>query len=274
MNAWSEVITHAAWQPWATIAPLFLLAGARWFGLLLWLPALGEAGVSLRMRFALAVLLSIVVLPTLTNRPEEMGSASTALGSVAQWLLLVGGELVLGSVMGLGVRVLFSALQLAGELVDQQAGLAVQHVVNPSADPEAGPSSAVLTWLGLALFFTAAPVGGDLALVEVMLRQFSELPVGVSPEAAINDSSLPIVLVRQAAVLAFQLAGPVLGALSLISLATAWLGRAAPSLQVGPLVVPLRIAVSLSLLGAALPGLAGLVADTIGSAFRFPLISP
>lgn len=267
MNAWSDVITHAALQPWAAMSPALLLAAARWFGFLLWLPALGGAGVSLRMRLGLAILLAIVVLPAITSRQTEIVLAQTPLDGVTQWLLLAVGEFAVGSVLGLGVRALFSALQLAGELIDQQAGLAMQHVINPLADSEAGPTSAVIVWLGLALFFTAAPISGDLALVEVMLQQFAALPVGSSP-AIVTSSRLPIVLVQQAASLAFQLAGPVLGALSLISLASAWLGRADPRLQVGPLVAPVRIAVSLALLSAALPGLSGVVTDTLTTAFE------
>jgi flagellar biosynthetic protein FliR len=272
MNAWTDVITHAALQPWAAMAPALLLAVARWFGFLLWLPALGGAGVSLRMRFALALLLAIVVLPVITAHPADFGQILTSAGGLVQLFMFVAGELVLGSVLGLAVRVLFSALQLAGELIDQQAGLALQHVINPLADAESGPSSAAIVWLGLALFFTAAPISGDLALVEVMLQQFTALPVGSSPEIATN-SRLPIVLVQQAASLAFQLAGPVLGALSLISLMSAWLGRAAPRLQVGPLVAPVRIAVSLVLLSAALPGLSGVITDALAAAFESGSVS-
>jgi len=267
MNAWTEVITNAALEPWVAMAPALLLAGARWFGFLLWLPALGGAGVSLRMRLGLAILLAIVVLPVVTAPQADASLIPFSACGLPYFFMLVASELALGSVLGLGVRVLFSALQLAGELIDQQAGLALQHVINPLADSEAGPSSAVIVWLGLAFFFTAAPISGDLALVEVMLRQFAELPVGSPPEIA-TSSRLPFVLLQQAASLAFQLAGPVLGALSLISLATAWLGRAAPRLQVGPLVAPVRIAVSLALLSAALPGLSGVVTDTLAEAFE------
>jgi len=263
MSAWSEVITSAALQPWAAMAPALLLAAARWFGFLLWLPALGGAGVSLRMRLALAILLAIVVLPATAGRLNiDQNQAWTAIA--AHWLALVAGELALGSVLGLGVRLLFSALQLAGELIDLQAGLAVQQVVAPVIDSESGPSTAVLSWLAVAAFFATSPSGGDLALIEAMLQQFAVIPVGTSPQAALN-SSLPILLVQQTLGLAIRLAGPVLGAMSLISMAAAWLARSSPHLQVGPLVAPVRVAVSLALLTAALPEISAGLTEHFGT---------
>jgi flagellar biosynthesis protein FliR len=225
------------------------------------------------MRCALAILLAIVVLPVTVGGRADNNLAQVSTAEWAHLSMLTVGELVVGSLLGLGVRVLFSALHLAGELIDQQAGMAMREVLNPLADSESGPSSAVLVWLGLALFFTAEPVGGDLALVEVMLHQFLAIPVGSTPEAAIN-SRLPIVLLQQAAALAFQLAGPVLGAMSLISMATAWLGRAAPRLQVGPLVAPLRIAVSFALLASALPGLSDVLDAAFGAAIQSVPVTP
>lgn len=97
-----------------------------------------------------------------------------------------------------------------------------------------------------------------------MLQQFAVIPVGTSPQAALN-SSLPILLVQQTLGLAIRLAGPVLGAMSLISMAAAWLARSSPHLQVGPLVAPVRVAVSLALLTAALPEISAGLTEHFGT---------
>jgi flagellar biosynthetic protein FliR len=203
------------------------------------------------------------VLPAATAGRADIVQNQTTAAVLAHWLALMAGEFAFGCVLGLGVRILFSALQLAGELVDQQAGLAMQQVFNPAVDGESGPIAAAFVWLGLGVFFTASPAGGDLMLVEAMLQQFATIPVGTGLASAI-DTRLPIVLVQEAASLAFRVAGPMLGAMSLISMASAWLGRTAPRLQVGPLVAPVRIVVSLALLTAALPGLVDVFAETFG----------
>lgn len=264
MGAWSDVITTSAVAQWALLAPAFVLAWSRWLGVLIWLPALGGAGVSIRLRIALAMLLAIVVLPVTAGSAPSVTSLESLLASPILWLGAISTELVLGSLLGLGVRILFSALQLAGELIDIQAGLAVQQVMNPLVDGETGPATTALTWLTVAVVFAAAPGGSDLALVDAMLQQFQTIPVGTSPNS-VFDSGLPVILLQQALALAIQLAGPVLGAMSLISMATAWLGRSAPNLQVGPLVAPVRAAVSLALLTTAVPEMSVGLEEGIGA---------
>jgi flagellar biosynthetic protein FliR len=242
------------------IAPGLLLAALRWFGFLFWLPALATAGINLRMRIALALLLAIVVMPATAAARHSVGDLDTPLSIIFGGLAAAGGEFVLGSLLGLGVRVVFSALQLAGELVDQQAGLALQQVLNPVADEGTGPSSAVLIWLGVTAFFAATPSGGDLALADAMLRQFAAIPVGSFTVDA-SEGSLLVVLVQQALSLAVRVAAPVLAVMSLITMATGWLGRTTPQLQLGPLVAPVRVVVSLALLAAAIPGAAELLTE-------------
>lgn len=265
MSAWTEVITTAALAPWVSVVPAFVLAWARWVGFLVCLPAFG--GVSIRMRAALAILLAIVVLPATSGGGSDLAGLPALNAGFVPWLVAIAAELAVGSLLGLGVRVLFSSLQLAGELIDLQAGLAVQQVVNPLDAGEAGPATAALTWLAVAALLTAAPHAGHLALLDGMLQQFSAIPVGTTPASGL-DLSLPITLVQQALTLAIRLAGPLLGALSLISMATAWLGRTAPTLPAGPLVAPVRIAVSIAFMAASIPAITDTLARQLDTALR------
>lgn len=261
MSAWTDVINAAVLQPWIAMAPGLLLAAMRWFGCLCWLPAL-SAAMTLRMKLAFSVILAIGVLPATGSSLTWLGSSGSTTTVALHVLAAAGGEFVLGSLLGLGVRITFAALQLAGELVDQQAGLALQQVFNPIADGETGSTASTLTWLGIAAFLVSEPVGGHLMLTEAMLQQFAAIPVG---SATMEDlpRSLPLSLVEQSLELAVRVAGPLLAAMSLISTATAFLGRAAPQLPLGSIVAPVRTAVSLLLLAAAIPGTTELLSDQI-----------
>lgn len=266
MSAWTDIITNAALTPWVSLVPAVLLAWARWFGFLVWLPAL-SGGVSFRMRAALAILLAIIVLPAAAGGRANSGDLPMLASGLLPCCTAMAAELMMGSVMGLGVRVLFSALQLAGELIDLQAGLAMQQVVNPLAEGDAGPATMSLTWLAVAALLTAAPACGSLTLLDGLLQQFSAIPVG-SIRATELNISLPITLVQQTLTLAIQLAGPLLGALSLVSMATAWLGRTAPALPAGPLVAPIRVIVSLGLMSASIPAMMDTLSGQLDTALR------
>ena len=235
----------------------------RWFGCLLWLPAIGASGVTVRMRIALALLLSIVVLPAATTELNTGGIEPLSAATFVLWLAAAAGEFVLGCVLGLGVRVLFSALTLAGELIDQQAGLALRQVLNPVADGETGPTGAALAWLGAAAILLLPPTGGHLALVDAMLQQFTAMPVGVG--SVVPNPTFLIALVQQSLNLALDIAAPVLASMSLITLAAGWLGRSAPELRVDSLVAPVRITVCLVVLAAATPGIGDSLSDRLNA---------
>ncbi|MBL8849777.1 MAG: flagellar biosynthetic protein FliR [Planctomycetaceae bacterium] len=261
MSAWTEVITAAALQPWMAMAPGLLLAALRWFGCLCWLPAL-PAALTLRMRLVLSLVLAVVVLPATGTGWHWIPESGTTSMLVIACLSAAVGELVLGGLLGLGVRITFASLQLAGELIDHQAGLAFQQVLNPLADDSAGPATSTLTWLGVAAFLALPAAGGDLVLADAMLQQFSAIPVGSASIDSL-EGALPMLLVEQSLVLAVRIAGPVLAALSLITTATVLLGRSTPQLPLGSIVGPVRVAMCLALLAGAIPGTTELFADHI-----------
>lgn len=248
MSAWTDVLTAAALRPWMEWAPVLLLASLRWLGCLLCLPGLGVAGVTVRMRIALALLLSIVMLPAVS----VTGDGRAAVTSAVEWLGMSVGEFVIGCALGLGVRILFSALALAGELIDHQAGMAVRQVLDPSGE-YGGPIGGALAWMGAAAILLTPPLGGHLTLVAAMLDQFREIPLGSVDR--VPGSTLMVVLVQQALSLAVDVAAPMLAAVSLVTLAAGWLGRSTPRLRVETLVAPVRVAVCLAILTIAAPGL-------------------
>lgn len=278
MHAWFDVITAGALGPWSAAAPGILLAGLRWFGLLLWLPGLGTAGMTLRLRSALSILLAIVTFPATAPHFDLTAIRPEHIPGWLRWAEAAVGEFVLGSIVGLGVAAVFSALRLAGELIDQQAGLALQQTLDPFADSDTGPTSKTLSWLGLAAFFTLVPQGGELVVIDTLLRQFQVLPPGTLSGRPF-DVSLLVMCIQQSLQLAVHVAGPTLALLSLITISAGWFGRTAPRLAGADLVTPLRLAACLTLLSASAIDVGALITDHFHAlldtaAQQFALLEP
>ncbi|MFO1092034.1 MAG: flagellar biosynthetic protein FliR [Planctomycetaceae bacterium] len=274
MDAWTDVMAAAALGPWLAVAPGLALAALRWFGLLLWLPALGAAGVSVRLRMMLALLLAIVSLPAATAFHWNLSDGPSRLA--CNWLVTGIGELAVGSAIGLGVRILLSALILAGELIDQQAGLAFQQVFNPLSEGETGPTGVVLGCLALPVVLTLGESSGEVAFADAILQLFDTVPIGA---AAVDRLTAKILVgvVQQSLLLALQVAAPVLASISLVTMGVGWLGRTTPQLPLGPLVAPLRVGLCLALLAASLPGMAELIThhfDVLSGSPVEQLLSP
>ncbi len=60
--------------------------------------------------------------------------------SLLGWSVVAARELSFGFVLGLGLSIVFSGLQLAGELIDQQTGIGLSSVFNPGFGVNAGLS--------------------------------------------------------------------------------------------------------------------------------------
>jgi flagellar biosynthesis protein FliR len=254
----------------AAAAMLVLLASARWFGLSLTLPLVAQL-LTIRVRLALALVLGVATLPLLEASPSAAAALFVPFDSAAHghgWLaatgvrLLAAGliELGIGAALGIGARVVLCGVQAAGELIDQQAGLAFSHVFHPGTEDDGSPLGALIGLTALAVFLLLAPCGGDLALAAAAFDLFEALPVGeaITPRPA---SDLIVVLVQQSLVLALHVAAPVLAVMSLVTVAVSWLGRTAPALAAGPVHVPVRIVTCLLILAVSLSGAADVLAE-------------
>lgn len=174
-------------------------------------------------------------------------------------------ELTLGFLLGLGVLIVLSALQLAGELIDQQSGLGLSEVFSPGFEMSASVSSQSLFLLGTAVFLVMEPVGGHLLLIAALVETFQTLPVG-EPFVVTPAIEFARDLVHQSLVLAVQLAAPMLATMSLVALATGYLGHSVPQVNVLVIGFALRALVNLLVLAVVVSGAARIVVDAVPQA--------
>src|SRR4051812_17122572 len=108
------------------LAATFMLVFARIGTMVMLLPGLGEMSVPSRFRLTIALVLAAVLLPLHRNAYQvDLRSFGPLLGLLAQ-------EVFIGAVLGLTVRLLISALQVAGSVIAQQLGLGFVTAVDPS----------------------------------------------------------------------------------------------------------------------------------------------
>jgi flagellar biosynthetic protein FliR len=109
------VITFTEEQALAWITPL-LWPFLRALALFSSLPLLGTRTVPMRVRVALAALIAVAAQASLPPMPQVALDSSAA-------LLLVVQQLLIGISLGFAVRLVFAAIELAGEIVGLQMGL-------------------------------------------------------------------------------------------------------------------------------------------------------
>lgn len=227
-----------------TNLPLFLLVASRLAGLLMFQPILGSLSIPSMVRVLLVIGLAAAVTPLVAlpgNAPD------TPLGLA----LALGVEVALGALLGLAVRVCFLALELAGQLIAQESGLAFAQVVDPTSGGEQDVLSMVYVQLGAVVFMI---VGGHRVVLAACLDTFQAIPLLSAP--AIVDSGVWILLdaLRVGGEVALRIAAPVILTLFLVNITLGFIGRVLPQLNITVLGFSIKGLVVFVVAAVALPG--------------------
>ncbi len=185
-------------------------------------------------------------------------------------------ELSLGFLLGLGVLTILSGLQLAGQIVDQQAGFSLGEIINPDFDSTASVSGQSLFSLGMTMFLVFEPLGGHLTMLRTLIQTFETLPVG---EAFLSRSAIELVgtLVQQSLLLGLRVAAPLIITMSLIDLTLGFLGHSVPQVNLQAIGYAARAGLCLFFLAIMLSGVPEAVLNTVPAAvesLRDALVNP
>jgi flagellar biosynthesis protein FliR len=203
-------------------------------------PPFGNRSVPTMVKVGLAAALSLVVGPRLADQavPLEVGPLLSAA------VLQVAAGLALGF---LGV-LLFSTFSFAGGLIDLVSGYSVAQLFDPGNQAPVSIFGQFYAVLATTLLFA---IDGHLLLVRGFITSFDAAPLttlSVDTLAELITGDIALFFVA-----ALEIAAPLLAALFLSEAALGLLSRAAPQMNIFALGLPVKILVTLTLAGLALP---------------------
>jgi flagellar biosynthetic protein FliR len=221
----------------------FLFVVVRLSAILLPLPFLGMRLIPAQLKVVLVLVMSVGVYPAVQTQPILI-----PLGPVHLVVLLLG-ELCIGLLIGLVAQVLFSGIQLGGELMNQQMGLSMASIL----DPENAQQSSVVTnfqyIVATLVFFSGSAHHWFIHAMAESLHMVPLLQVSVSQTMV----SALVTLVGKAGVAAVQLAAPLVVTLVLTNIALGIVERLVPQMHMFLLGVPVSVGVGLLVLWCAQP---------------------
>ena len=238
-----------------TIEQLYfwMMAFIRAAGLLLMTPVFSGKTIPVPVRLAIAAFLAYAAGGFVKAQIPLPGDVLTLiLGSFH--------ELMTGLLMGLAVRLVFYAIEIAGQIISTEVGLVMSSQVDPLSQNSSTSIGTALFYLGSLLFLLS---GAHHAVFAAFLRSFALSPPGSVGLA----SSAGEVFVRSSGnifLIAVQMAAPILATNFVVTLSFAILGKAAPSMNVFSESFAARILAGLALLGLTM----GLTAQLVLSHFQ------
>jgi flagellar biosynthetic protein FliR len=189
-----------------------------------------------QFKVGLAVMISILLAPVVQFEIAESNIP-----------MLVLKELLLGIALGLTVRFVFMAVNMAGQFISYIMGMSIAQVFNP----EMGQSTSIAEIYGIIamLFFLILDVHHDL--IYVFVKSFEILPAG-----QINIMALvPVILSMMSGlfVMALKICAPVTVGLLISHLLMGFLYKAAPQMNIFFVTMPLNIFLGFLLIILSIP---------------------
>ncbi len=206
-------------------------------------PIIGTRAVSARIRIVLALAIAIVISPASADG-QQLPLPWTPEGSLA-----TAAEVMTGLAIGLCLRVVFMALEIAGSLIAQLMGLSFSAMVDPASGAEVPVIGQLNTVLASLLYLS---LDGHLVLFRVLGDSFQALPAGRGAFAQVEPGAMLAMLdgVFTAGVI---MALPISCALLIVNLGFGVLSRVAPQMNIFAVGLPISalFGIGLMLFGTA-----------------------
>jgi len=233
------------------LAAAFMLVFARIGAMVMLLPGLGETNIPVRIKLAIALLLTLIILPL------HRADYHIDMGSMAALLVLMVYEILIGVVLGATARVTLAALQVSGAVIAQQLGLGFVTSVDPTQGQQGVLIGNFLTLLGITMLFATDSHHLVIAALNDSYSIFSPGEVMASGDVAALATRAFTAAFR----LGMQLSAPFLVFGLVFNIGLGVLARLMPQMQVYFVGVPLSIMAGFLIFGIVLAAMMGSFLD-------------
>jgi flagellar biosynthetic protein FliR len=222
-------------------------------------PVFGAASVPARVRIVLAAAVAALIAPLLPAIPALSPLSATGLLITAQQVLL-------GAALGFCLQLTFDAVTLGGQMLANSMGLSFAF----NLDPQRGASSstpALGQLFTLLVTLTFLALNGPLTLLETLVSSFTTLPVAVT---GVGAEGLHAVVTWGTELFAgaLAIALPGITALLIVHLGFGVVSRAAPSLNLFAVGLPVSLVCGLLVVMAGLMAVQNTFIAELGRAFH------
>ena len=231
-SRWPEVVT-------------FMLVLGRAGGLIVSAPFWGSRVVPAPLRIWVAVLLAVGTFPLvqIVSLPGGMTLLSLCLS--------LGGEILLGLILGWIAQLLFAGMRLAGQEVEIKSGLGLIHLVDPNEGGQSGIFSTLFELVAGLIFFS---LNGHHLLIQALFSSFNVFPLAGDKFATRILEGL-ITSTGEIFTIALRVSAPIVIGLILTDIVLGIISRAIPQMNVFMVAQPLQFGFAVVLLMLSLPAL-------------------
>ena len=210
--------------------------------ILMFAPGIGETLIPTRIKLLFSLLFTIMVIPIVVSISGNI----TLPGSLIELGLNIAIEIVIGSFIGLFLKIIFSAVNTLGFTISNVMGLSAATLVDPSQDSQQGTLLGnFFTILSIVLIFA---FGIDHDFIKGIITSYKIFRLGGSSEFYADYTQSIIKVVNDTWMLGIKMAASFIVVGLLINIGGGILSRLMPQLHIFFLIIPLQALIGFFLL--------------------------
>lgn len=226
----------------------FIFPLARILALVASSPVLGNKQIPARVKVGFAMLITFLIAPTL-NIPADIEASS------GPGLFILLQQILVGLAMGFSMRLIFTAIEMAGDLMGMQMGLGFANFYDPI---NSSNTQVIAQFLGIVAALAFLSMNAHLYMLATLAESFKAFPISTLVPSA-NAMHTLALWGGSIFAHALRLSLPLIGALLITNLALGILTRSAPQLNIFAIGFPITLVVGFATLMLTLPYLATLL---------------
>lgn len=207
-------------------------------------PVLGMRSVPVRVKVALALFITVAAQASLPPAPVIALDSPAALEALVHNLLI-------GLALGFAARVVFAAIEYAGELIGLQMGLNFAGFFDPVS---AATATATSRFFGTIVAWLFIVINGHLIVVAALVQSYSAFPIAPEPFEFLRATQ-PQRWGSEIFATGLWIALPLITVLMFVNLALGAISRVAPQINIFAVGFPVTLGMGLLGLLLTLPTL-------------------
>ncbi len=212
-------------------------------------PVLGSANIPMTTKAGLALLLSMIVFPLASKSfpvlPED----------VMMFTFVIVREVMVGVLIGAVGTLMFSSIQLAGQIYGMQMGFGIVNVMDPMSDEQISILGQFQFVIAILIFFT---IDGHHVLLRLIMESYNVLPMG---QFGLHMPMYNEIIhwLQKMMVIAFKVGMPMIFTLLLLTVSLGIIARTVPQMNVFIVGLPMQIFIGLFIMCASLYLISGVL---------------
>ncbi len=222
---------------------IFLLVFVRMTGLFVIAPIFGRRNVPTYLKIGFAFFLALILVSTTSLNVPDYNA------TIIGFILIVFKEFMVGIVLGYVSYLIFTAIYIAGQIIDMQIGFGMVNVLDPVSNIQVPVTSNFYFIISMMVFLM---FNGHHLLIKALFDSYNHIPLG----GALFGSELMNDVMRvfgDVFVIGFKISAPILIAILVTDVALGVISKTVPQFNVFVVGMPLKILIGLIVMIITVP---------------------